>query len=190
MGGAAATILLPAVDEPALEAWRDLVSRRSIKIEDDDFWIPSELEARGSGGLPFYWNRAALGDEFLDLRHDELAQIRDAFGLGINGGIGLAAMCRGRPSDRILGELCLEFLADRQGLVLFDGLLVPTLELAAWRRWHAKDHVAQAADFPAAIGPHPGKIAAIDCEGEPSRHVCDARFLAFWMTHEAFHFVN
>ena len=81
-------------------------------------------------------------------------------------------------------------LADRQGLVLFDGLLVPTLKLAAWRRWHAKDHVAQAADFPAAIGPHPGKIVAIDCEGEPSRHVCDARFLAFWMTHEAFHFVN
>jgi hypothetical protein len=90
----------------------------------------------------------------------------------------------------ILADLCLALLNEHDGALMFHGLLSPTLELSEWKAWYEKPATERTAEFQKRIAPHPGKLVVATLEGEPSYHVVDREFLAFWMRHDAFHFVN
>lgn len=46
------------------------------------------------------------------------------------------------------------------------------------------------AQFTEAMEPYPGKLITTGLGGEQSAHVVDRAFLAFWIRHRDFHFVN
>jgi hypothetical protein len=191
MAGSCARLLVPELSIAAIASWETIVARRSSAIEEDNFWVlPAVDEPRTEGALPFFWHGVRQESTDCDLDPEVVASVLATFGFTPTGFVSVCAMCRGHDSDLILGDLCQSFLTQCDGVLMFDGLLSPTLDLVEWRSWHEQSAGERAAGFPMAIGPHPGRIVAASAAGEPSYHVVDRQFLEFWMRHEAFHFVN
>lgn len=193
MAGATAEILLGEFSDDTLASWQRIVAARSVSQTGRDFWIPPrEAQGAQASALPFFWNLSRADDDlwvFLDAP-DAAASIRDAFGFTPTASISLGAMCRGRPSDRILAELVGSLLADCQGALLFDGLLCPSLDPSEWQLWSAMSPEAKAATLPTLLGACPGRLVVVRCDGEPAYHAVDLPFLRFWEDHPWFHFVN
>ena len=191
MAGATAEILLPDLPAEALASWESTVAALSTVREGNDFWVPP-LEGNREVPLPFFWNtRHDRGDGWMfEGAQDGVTVVRETFGFTPRASIAFGAMCRGRPSDRILARLASMFLAGREGALLFDGLLAPSLEDPAWRAWYDSSADERAARFIQALGPFVGRIVAVPIDGEPRHHAVDLPFLDFWQGHPAFHFVN
>ncbi len=193
MAGATAELLLPDDSDAPLAAWAEIVAALSTRVQGRDFWIaPQAGEADAEGELPFFWsaNRPNHDSPWsLDDVPGGIATVHATFGFTPRMSIHLGAICRGRPSDRILARLAAAFLEQREGALLFDGLLAPSLDPAEWRSWYAMAHDACALAFSACVAGHPGVLVAIP-EDEPAFHAADAAFLEYWRAHPTFHFVN
>jgi hypothetical protein len=193
MAGATAELLLPDESDAPLAAWAEIVTALSTHVQGRDFWIaPQAGEADAEGALTFFWSASHPNDGSswrLDDVPGGVASVQATFGFTPRMSIHFGAICRGRPSDRILARLAAAFLKQRVGALLFDGLLAPSLDPVEWSSWHAMAPDAQALAFSACVASHPGVLVAIP-EDEPAYHVADAAFLEYWRAHPAFHFVN
>jgi hypothetical protein len=192
MAGATAELLLPDDSDAALLAWAGIVTALSTHIKGHDFWIcPQPEEADVNGALPFFWSVNHPNDATWILADAPAASatLLATFGFTPRMSISFGAMCRGRPSDRILARLAARFLEQRAGVLLFHGLLAPSLDPTEWRAWYAKRHDVRALAFSDRMANHPGLLAAIP-KDEPTYHATDAAFLAYWRTQPAFHFAN
>ena len=123
----------------------------------------------------------AMSDEIVESWH---------FGFRPAASIGLGAMCRGRPSDHIMARLACEFLSKHESVLLFHGLLSPTLEANGWRSLSRCPPAEQAMQFMKEVGTLGGLLLAVPIEDEPSYHAVNLAFLERWISHAAFHFVN
>ncbi|HEY5961522.1 MAG TPA: DUF6368 family protein [Polyangiaceae bacterium] len=190
MPGPTATILFAESTTCLDEDWDRTISARAIAQESFDFWISVASVGLPDRSLPFYARCYHIGAADWDLAGDEASAIEAAFGFVPQVQISVGAMCRDRSSDRILGELAVAILREHRGVLMFDGLLAPTLDPHKWKLWYALRAIERVNAFSAAVGVHPGRIVAATLDGDPSCHIVDLEFLTFWMTHEAFHFVN
>lgn len=191
MAGATAEILLPGLPEDVLASWEATVAALSTSREGNEFWVRPLEEPHGML-LPFFW---ALTDDLAEGwifqgEPDAVMTVRDTFGFTPTTSILFGALCRGRSSDEILAHLSASFLTGREGVLLFHGLLAPSIEYEAWRSWHALTPDDQATKFVQDLGPFTGRIVALPIGGEPSYHAVDLPFLRFWRGHRAFRFVN
>ena len=189
MAGATATLLFPGQTQDVVASWERIVAARASLAEGDNFWIHPAVGGR-EGALPFYSRVVFRGAPEWEITDEESEATQAGFGFLPETAISLGAMCRGVDSDRVLGHLALAMLREREGVLVFDGLLSPALDPAGWKQWSQKSSYERAALFSSAVGVHPGRLVATTVEGEPSYHVVDEKFLAFWMQHAAFHFVN
>ena len=193
MAGATTELLVSELGElKAVDTWRGIVSRWSQSQRDDDFWIVPPTNTEDASPLPFFWNSSRQSDELWVLADlpGAAETIRDHFGFRPFASIGVGAMCRGRPSDEILARLTSEFLAAHEGVLLFHGLLAPTLNPEKWRLWQSCPPTEQARQFEAQVGNLGGRLIAVPVGDEPRYHAADATFLQQWVSHEEFHFVN
>jgi len=190
MPGPTATILFPESTTSLVEGWNRMISARAIAREMLDFWISATSIGQVDRSLPFYSRCCHPGDADWNLAGDAASVIQAAFGFVPQVQISVGSMCRDSSSDRILGELAAGILREHRGVLMFDGLLAPTLDPDKWKRWYALPPAERVNAFSAAIGVHPGKIVASTLDGDPICHIVDLEFLAFWMNHKAFHFVN
>ena len=192
MAGACLLILLPVPAATVIPALQVIIERRSATVRGSDFWIaPGNGPVGVPDALPFFSYLLDPSDELWNHEVEEADAIHAGFGFDPRGGIGVGAMCRGWESDMVLAELAIELLTSQQGCVQFGGLLAPSLEPDAWRRWSSTQSFHERArQLAEALGPYPGRLQTLTLDGEPSAHVVDRDFLRFWTTHAAFHIPN
>ena len=193
MAGATADILVSERGAlTAVDTWSGIVSRWSQSQQGDRFWIASPNEAEDASPLPFFWDFKRQSEELwvFDGLPGAAETIRMHFGFRPFASIGVGAMCRGRPSDQVLARLTSEFLATHEGVLLFHGLLAPTLNPEKWRLWDRLPPAERASEFEAQVGHLGGRLIPVPADDEPCYHAADATFLQQWMSHAEFHFVN
>lgn len=190
MAGATAAILIPELSSAVVVSWQRVVARYAVSSQGQDFWVSSIRGKAAQGALPFYSRCLREGDPDWELDQEDAVAVRTSFGFVPKGCIRVGAMCRGRESDWILARVCLALLEEHNGALMFHGLLSPALEPSEWKAWNEKPAAERAAEFKKRIAPYQGTVGVATIEGEPSCHVVDGEFLAFWIRQDAFHFVN
>lgn len=188
MAGATATILFPSATYGVVESWERIVAARAHTLRGADFWLAPP--AVGAGALGFFSRVVRREDPDWPLAAEEDQLVLAGFEFTPELAIAIGAIGRGVESDRVLGELALSLLDVHTGVLQFDGLLAPTLDPEAWRRCNAQSPRERMSLFHDAVGAFAGRKVAAFRDGEPASHVVDRDFLAYWLTHGAFHFPN
>lgn len=167
---------------------RDLVAAVTRSLDEDPLQVfttrPFGGSYDGNPSLPFL-----IEPENLDDERDDLADIEAAFGRVPRAAVGLCAMTKGSDAHRVLAELALAITERLDGVVDFNGLLLPN------EGWHEHPPWAEiklvAARYLVGL---PGKVVAIPYELGNGRvwggHVGDTTFLRAWLGHPDFHMIK
>lgn len=191
MGGAAAHLLIPALDAVTLATWNRIVDSVSAMRNGNDFWVMPRGAVEGTA-LPFFWepvDEAGMVTAYQDFP-GVVTEIERTFGCVAGAAILIVAMCRGRASDLILADLCLALMKEGGAVLEFSGLLTPPLSVDQWRAWETLTPEVQSDTFIHGLGVFPGRLHAFPLREAPASHAVDAEFLEFWREHPAFHFPN
>jgi hypothetical protein len=166
----------------------DLVSAVTCSLDEDPLQVfttrPFGGSYDGNPSLPFL-----VEPENLDGGRDDLADVEAAFGRVPRAAVGVRAMTKGSDAYRVLAELALAIAERLDGVVDFNGLLLPN------EGWHEhppwEEIKAVAARYLIGL---PGKVVAIPYELGNGRvwggHVGDATFLRAWLGHPDFHMIK
>ncbi|MGO1078753.1 DUF6368 family protein [Inquilinus sp. CA228] len=188
MAGPVLEILLwQSVSGDRARLLHDLVAAVTGSVDEDLLHVVTTRPLGGSydgnPSLPF------LIVSGLDEASPDPAGIEAAFGRVPRDSIALCAMTNGSDARRVLAELSLAIAERLDGVVAFNGLLLPNRGVDV--DGTLDEVLPVAAEYLAGL---PGKVAVIPYEnvygGKWGSHVGDATFLRAWLNHPDFYLIK
>lgn len=168
-----------------------LGERGNDGAEADEVWIRTTKPIGGTyEGEPrlfaFEW-QAERQDEFPGRR----AKLEERFGLTPTSCLAISAGMS-RPMDhRVLGELALHLGRVLEGVIDFDGALLPSALPGRFDRASWPEVAELVREFLSAV---PGKVITITYQVNDERtwacHVADCEFMQGWLQHPEFHMIK
>jgi hypothetical protein len=209
MGGPAASVVVARdPDQGELVSRLKALSTDHSPANGTDGWIEISIAtttpiggAYSGEGRPFEVRWARDGEMWADdeARSAHAKAIATAFGLHPSSTIYLAAGTNKSADHRILGELALYLAQIYDGVIDFDGALIPASTLSAdeqadLTRMFEADWSEIAAPRERFFARLPGKILAVPYQTSNGRawvtHVADREFMAAWLAHHDFHMIK
>lgn len=139
-------------------------------------------------GRPFWFEWQGSGYDNLPLARakiEERLELTPRTALLVSAGINRAV------DHRILGELVLRLARALEGVVDFDGALLPRSSPARVERLNWAEVAGMAREF---LAPLPGRVVTIEYEVNDSRvwayHVGDCQFMQGWLQHPDFYMIK